>query len=171
MSNNLPDGPQSVPDSPGEDNNNFTIIPTHLTQEEQIAFLVLFKGEKQADVAKYYNVTQGWVSQVCSKFKHTEQYNNKLIKVWEKDISNTMMLKAGQTAASIDPSKIPEGSKATTVGILIDKTRLIQGESTENIASIVSYRAAEKDLERQDKAERELRRRLGLQSGDPIPTN
>ena len=146
-------------------------IPLSLTRDEQIAFLVIYKGVPQIDIASQFDISQQRVSQIVQEFKYGDAHNNKLVKIWEKDISNTMMLKAGQTAASIDPDKIPEGSKATTVGILIDKTRLIQGESTENIASIVSYRAAEKDLERQDKAERELRRRLGLQPGDPIPTN
>ena len=51
-----------------------------------------------------------------------------MIQIWEKDISLEMRRKATQTVESIDPDKIAEGSKATTVGILIDKARLIDGE-------------------------------------------
>ena len=42
-------------------------------------------------------------------------------------------------------SKVPEGQKATSAGILIDKARLIDGESTENVL-IANIESSERQL-------------------------
>lgn len=46
------------------------------------------------------------------------------------EIANTALGKALALAKSIDPDKMPEGNKAVSMGILIDKARLITGQAS-----------------------------------------
>lgn len=109
-------------------------LPASLQERDDlIAFRYFILGQQQKDIAPDYDLTQQGISHVIAKYRKTEAFQNRLVQYWEKEMALIARSKAFQVCQSINPEKIPDGSKATTVGILIDKARLIAGQSTENI--------------------------------------
>lgn len=72
----------------------------------------------------------------------------------ELQIADTCMAKAKEIIDTLDVSKLGEDKKAITLAILVDKSRLIRGESTANVAKqeiqFVAVRMLD-DLERAKK--------------------
>lgn len=68
-----------------------------------------------------------------------------------------MRRKASQGVDSLDFDKMPDGSKPQAIGILIDKARLIDDQSTANIA----YADLTRELDALESEEAEIMRRLG----------
>ena len=77
----------------------------------------------------------------------------------DKEFTLKAREKALKVTESINEKKIAEGSKATTVGILVDKARLIDGESTSNIA----YADLTRELKDLEAEERALKARMGIE--------
>ena len=65
------------------------------------------------------------------------------IPLWEKEFSITARAKAIQMTEKIDPSSHPPSKLAVDSGILIDKARLIDDESTSNVAVVYSDKTRE----------------------------
>ena len=126
-------------------------------RDDLIFYLYFIKGVKQTVIAEHYNLAQPTISEIITKYKQNPTFKDRAIQVWEKDISIECRRKAAATVNSIDPEKIPEGSKAQTAGILIDKARLIDNESTQNVAYADMSREL-KDIEDEEAA---LERQLG----------
>jgi hypothetical protein len=127
-----------------------------------VAVDYFFKGKQQTEIAIELGVSSSWINMICAEYRNSPVLKDRLRRSWEKEISMVAKGKALQVAESINPDKIPDGSKAQTVGILIDKARLIDGESTANIAYIDMSRS----LHELEAEERGLRERLGMGDDD-----
>ena len=130
--------------------NNIDEIPG-IDLLEKSAYLYLIKGYQQSEIAKLLGCSQSNVSLYICKFKANPEIKKRLVSVWEKDISIELRRKSGAILQSINESKMVEGSKAQSIGILIDKARLIDGESTENIA-YADFTRELKDIEQEEAA-------------------
>jgi hypothetical protein len=118
---------------------------------EKMAYLYLVKGYSQPEISTVFNCSPQNVSLHICKFKANPEIKKRLVSVWEKDISIDMRRKAAQINESIDPAKMVEGSKAMSLAVLIDKSRLIDGESTENIA-YADFTRELRDIEQEEAA-------------------
>ena len=125
--NNLPDL-SFLPDK--QDITNLSIPE----RNDQIFYLYFIKSARQIDLSKHYGISQPIISRIISEYKNNPTFKDRAISVWEKDISIEARRKASQLVVSINPDNMPDGSKAMSAGILIDKARLIDDESTQNIA-------------------------------------
>ena len=123
--------------------NNDVDVKVHLTRNEYIAYLHLIEGKSQGKVADMYGITKQRVSQLCSKYYKNETVQRHIAMMSEKKTSSIARSKALQIIESIDKSKIHDNSKATSAAILIDKARLLDGQTTDNVGiaiSTVSYK-------------------------------
>lgn len=144
--------------------NELTILPDNITElskqerDDQIFYLYLVKGVKQIDLAKHYGLVQSRISAIIDKYKQNQNYKDRAISVWEKDISIQCRRKASQIVDSIKPDGMPDGSKAQSAGILIDKARLIDKE----VGQIIAYADITREIKDLEAEEVELDRQLGI---------
>lgn len=101
---------------------------------EKIAYLYLIKFMEQPKIANIFNMSQQNVSKYICRLKDDENFKNRVVRAWEKDFTLEARRMSSKLLSSIRPDKMAEGSKPQAIGILIDKARLIDGESTQNIA-------------------------------------
>ena len=123
-----------------------------------ICYQWFIKGAKQTELAKYLGLAQSTVATIIGRFKRNDVERSRAVSVWEKDISVKMRRKALQTVDSLNPDGMPDGSKAITAATLIDKARLIDDETTENIG----YSDMTRSLAELEKEEEELKKRLRI---------
>jgi len=126
-------------------------------RNDLIFYLYLIKGLKQVDLSHIFNLDPGQICRIIDKCKQDQNFKSRAISVWEKDISIRMRRKASQGVDSLDFSKMPDGSKPQAIGILIDKARLIDDQSTANI----SYADLSKEIKDFEAEEAEILRQLG----------
>jgi hypothetical protein len=65
-----------------------------------------------------------------------EKIQSLVTKVWKKQLPALVKGKAVQVLQSIDAKKLPEAAKASSFAKLFDRARLIDGESTANVAHV-----------------------------------
>ena len=113
-----------------------------------IVYQYLFEGKKQIDIAREFDLTQGSISQIIQKVVNDERIKHRLISLWEKEYAVEARKKALELVRRIDPENHPPSKRAVDSGILVDKARLIDGETTENIGyADFTRRIAEIDQE------------------------
>ena len=120
-----------------------------------ILYFYMIRGYNQQVIATAFHIKQSTVSHIVNELKQDKHIKSQLVDVWQKDISVEMRRKASQVVESINSDNLPDSSKAMTAGILIDKSRLIDGEHTQSIAVL---HADLKDLDREIES---LERALG----------
>lgn len=106
-----------------------------LNKAEKIAYLYLIKGMQQTDIANLFGITQQTVSGYVCRLKEDDAFQKRTVRAWEKDFTVEARRMSSKLLHSIKPDKMSEGSKPQAIGILIDKARLIDGESS----AIISY--------------------------------
>ena len=118
---------------------------------EKAAYLYLIKCWQQPKIATTLGLSQQTISNYFCKFKQSPELKKRMVDVWQKDITVELRRKSGEILQSIDSKKMVEGSKAQSIGILIDKARLIDGESTANIA-YADFSRELADIEQEERA-------------------
>ena len=116
------------------------------TKHDLIALEYLLLGHNnQTQLAEKYGLTQGTVSWIVKKYQNNDALQKRINRFWDKKTSAIARTKALKIIEGIRPNKIVEQQKATSAAILIDKARLLDGESdkaTPNTAiqiNIVNY--------------------------------
>jgi len=102
-----------------------------VTDNDRMAFLSLFRGVRQVDIAKQFGVHQSRVSQIVQAYRDNERLHKRVNKLWGNNTSIEARKQALDIIDSIKPDKVPPQSKAMSAGILIDKARLLDGETIE----------------------------------------
>lgn len=148
--NNTPKIPDLTPNN---------IVPLEIIdRDEQINYLYIIKGAKQVDIAAQYNLAQPTVSLIISKLRNNEIMRNRLIQAWEKETCTTLRHKVSQTAESLNPDGMPDGSKPQALGIMIDKINTIEGKVIPNVTIYVDMSRKGDDIQREL---RDINRQLG----------
>lgn len=118
---------------------------------EKQAYLYMIKCWEQVKIANLFQCSPQTVSANICKFKDTPELKKRLVSAWERSVSIDLRRKSSEILQSINSDKMVEGSKAQSIGILIDKARLIDGESTENIA-YADFTRELKDIEAEERS-------------------
>ena len=116
-------------------------------RDNQIAYLYFFGGLNQPQIAERYGLTKQAISLIIKKVKDAGDSKNRLVSVWEKEYTILSRSKALQMVKQIDPSSHPKSKLALDASILVDKARLIDGESTSNVMSYHDHHMSTSEIE------------------------
>ena len=119
-------------------------VDIQITRNDRIAFDYLILGDKQGVISKRYDLSQGHVSEIINQYAESDVLRKRVNKLFDKKTSTVSRKQALAIITNIKPKKIVEGSKALSASILIDKARLLDGESTEVVdtniqVNVVNY--------------------------------
>ena len=95
-----------------------------------IAERILYNAQG-VELAQKYKLSTGMISRIILHSERDENIRAYVSRFWEKRVIDKARSQVLAILDSINPKKIPEGQKATSIGILIDKVRLLQGQATE----------------------------------------
>jgi len=104
-------------------------LPVEITDNDMIACQYLLLGRNQYEIAKDYGISQATVSRIIDKYRCDERLQKKMNFIWNKKTSQEARKKALAVIEGIEPDNVPAQSKAMSAGILIDKARLLDGET------------------------------------------
>ncbi|HDZ25490.1 hypothetical protein LCGC14_0642940 [marine sediment metagenome] len=121
-----------------------TIFPE---RDNQIAYLYFFAGLNQTQIAKQYDLTKQAISLIINKVKNSGDSKNRLVSTWEKEYTILSRGKALQMVKQIEPANHPKSKLALDASILVDKARLIDGESTQNVLSYHEHHLSTNELD------------------------
>jgi len=109
---------------------------TPISRNEQMLFDYVFRGKKQVDIAKEYGLERSSVSRAIATVINDKEIQARLHKQWEKRYLTVAKSKALQLVEAVDPQDHPATKRVVDSATLVDKTRLLEDKSTENISNL-----------------------------------
>lgn len=100
-------------------------------RNKSIAFDALFNNLPFQVIANTYKVSKGRVSQIVSEFMEDSRYAE-LLKRWNKKVSGKTRAKVLEMLDYLDVKQMNHNSLPTNIGVMIDKARLIDGETIQS---------------------------------------
>lgn len=91
----------------------------------------ILDNTRSIDLAEKYNLSKAMVCRIIQQSAGNANIQAYIDHYWQKRVIDSARHKVLAILESINPKKLPEGQKATSIGILIDKVRLLQGQATE----------------------------------------
>jgi hypothetical protein len=121
------------------------------------AAIMLMSGASKADVARKFNVSSGNINAVVDPFlaKLRILPNINKLRLIQQDVYDSAALRF--VAAATESNKIKKASLmqcASAAGIMFDKSRILQGLSTQNVALHTNIQAANSSI---DQAQEQLK--------------
>ncbi|MDY6856356.1 MAG: hypothetical protein SWO11_16985 [Thermodesulfobacteriota bacterium] len=100
----------------------------------------------QSAIAKRFGIAHQLVSKIIAKNRYNEKTELDVAEIWEKEFARIAKGKALELVREVDPKDHPKTKLVLDASILVDKSRLIDGQTTENIGVAIESSERRKEL-------------------------